>query len=1030
MKTISWNSRGLGNPRGVRTLRDLVRREDPEVLFLMETKMSSWQMERIRVSMGFGCCFTVPSEGRSGGLALLWKNEVNLSIKSFSFFHIDAKISEIDNGLEWKFTSLYRHPETEKRVETWSLLRTLNEDAYSDHLPIILIPSSSHNRYRQKLFRFEAMWVEDDECGDVISRCWNGATDNRPMDSFIDRLRICSRGLETWNKMKFGHYGNDRDQLIISYFQSLFQSEQQVPMEDLVFLEDLRGRVIDDMNVELTKDFTKEEVKEALNQMHPTKSPGPDGMPPLFFQQYWHIVGNAVTCAVLQLISKVLANRLKKVLNAVISTSQCAFVPGRIISDNILVAYEVVHFLRQKRKGKEGYMSIKLDMILSNGEPKGPIIPSRGLSQGDPLSPHLFLLCTEGLISLLKKAEEHGKITPVRIYSGAPRLSHLIFVDDSILFCKANVYENQRIQHLLHCYEQSSGQKINRGKTGIVFSTNVKPDTRQDILDLWEVQHSQQFEKYLGLPPLVGRAKYRAFSDIKHKVWKKLHGWKEKMLSVGGKEILIKAVALSIPTYAMNCFKLPSSLCAELEQLMEKFWWGQKKEEHKIHWMSWSKMCNTKQNGGMGFKDLRVFNEALLAKNGWRIMQNTESLLHKIFKARYFPKKHFLDAALGYNPSFVWRGIWGTKRKLQEGCQWRIGSGKEVRIWTDSWVPGFTSIAGQHISPSYYGNAELIGDESATVNSLFIANQRVWDVGKITAFFRPEVALHITKIVLSQDREDLIRWKKEANGTYTVKSAYRLFKDLSPGRQNGESSNVDLLRKMWKAIWSMKLPIKVRIFAWKAVKEILPTKSNLKKKKVLTEDGCVFCHAKNEDTLHALCSCPAIKEVWSLYFPSMVLMKEHDMFLDVVLRLQHNKRHDMLDLFFIICWSCWYRRNMKMFENKAMSIDAILGNALAMQKSYKELKNKPISIIRNQYRWELPPPGVFKLNVDGVFSSSGSIAGIGAIVRDSKGKVIMSAAKKECSAMTVVEVEALAILQGLQFCIHLGISNLVIESDS
>ncbi|XP_042952265.1 uncharacterized protein LOC122289326 [Carya illinoinensis] len=77
--------------------------------------------------------------------------------------------------------------------------------AYSDHLPIILIPSSSHNRYQQKLFRFEAMWVEDDECGDVISRCWNGATDNRPMDSFIDRLRICSRGLEAWNKMKFGH---------------------------------------------------------------------------------------------------------------------------------------------------------------------------------------------------------------------------------------------------------------------------------------------------------------------------------------------------------------------------------------------------------------------------------------------------------------------------------------------------------------------------------------------------------------------------------------------------------------------------------------------------------------------------------------------------------------------------------------------------------------------------------------------------------------------------------------------------------
>ncbi|XP_042953559.1 uncharacterized protein LOC122290089 [Carya illinoinensis] len=178
--------------------------------------------------------------------------------------------------------------------------------------------------------------------------------------------------------------------------------------------------------------------------------------------------------------------------------------------------------------------------VLINGEPKGLIIPSRGLRQGDPLSPYFFLLRTERLISLLKKAEVNGEITPVRICREAPRLSHLLFADDSILFWN-------------------------------------------DILELWGVQQSQQFEKYLGLPPLVGRANYRAFSDIKHKVWKKLQGWKEKMLSAGGKEILIKAVTLSIPTYAMNCFKLLSSLCFELEQLMANLWWGQMKKEHKIH---------------------------------------------------------------------------------------------------------------------------------------------------------------------------------------------------------------------------------------------------------------------------------------------------------------------------------------------------------------------------------------------------------------------------------------------------------------
>ncbi|XP_042974660.1 uncharacterized protein LOC122306292 [Carya illinoinensis] len=121
---------------------------------------------------------------------------------------------------------------------------------------------------------------------------------------------------------------------------------------------------------------------------------------------------------------------------------------------------------------------------------------------------------------------------------------------------------------------------------------------------------------------------------------------------------------------------------------------------------------------------------------------------------------------------------------------------------------------------------------------------------------------------------------------------------------------------------------------------------------------------------------------------------------------------------------------MKMFEEKVVNIEAIVGNALVMQKSYKELKSKPVSAIRQQCRWESPPSGVFKLNVDGAFSSNGSVSGIGVIVRNSKGEVIMSAAKKELSVMTAVEVEALAIIRGLQLCIDLEIQNLVIESDS
>ncbi|KAF5447276.1 hypothetical protein F2P56_032842 [Juglans regia] len=121
---------------------------------------------------------------------------------------------------------------------------------------------------------------------------------------------------------------------------------------------------------------------------------------------------------------------------------------------------------------------------------------------------------------------------------------------------------------------------------------------------------------------------------------------------------------------------------------------------------------------------------------------------------------------------------------------------------------------------------------------------------------------------------------------------------------------------------------------------------------------------------------------------------------------------------------------MKIFEEKCVSAAADVGNALAMQQSFKELKCKPVLVVKNYCRSEFPPPGSFKLNVDGALSSNGLIAGVGVILRDSKGEVMMSAAKKEQGGLNAVEIEGLAILHGLQFSNHLGIHNLVIESDS
>ena len=353
----------------------------------------------------------------------------------------------------------------------------------------------------------------------------------------------------------------------------------------------------------LLSDFSVEEIKIALFQMGPTKAPRPDGMNALFYQKFWHIMGDTVVNAVLdylnggymvpeinythivlipkikssqkisdfqsislcnviyKIIFKVLANRLKQILPYVISPTQSAFVPGRLITDNVLVAYETLHTMHGRKKGKKGSCALKLDIskaydrvewdflrgimeklgfptmwvdrvmgcvttasfsVIINGTPYGNIIPSRGLRQGDPLSPYLFLLCTEGFNSLLQKAEMERRIKGVSICRRAPRISNLLFADDSLLFCQANKQEVKEVKEILQVYASASGQSINLEKSLVYFSGNTVLEQKNRIKDVLGVKEVERFDTYLGLPTLVGRAKYHTFSNLKDRVWKKL----------------------------------------------------------------------------------------------------------------------------------------------------------------------------------------------------------------------------------------------------------------------------------------------------------------------------------------------------------------------------------------------------------------------------------------------------------------------------------------------------------------------------
>ena len=268
---------------------------------------------------------------------------------------------------------------------------------------------------------------------------------------------------------------------------------------------------------------------------------------PKYITEYRPIsLGNVVS----RIISKVLVNWIKQMLPNVISNSQSTFVPNRLIIDNTTIAFELLHRMRNRRKGKKGHMAVKLDIskandrvewgflqrimlkiglpdqwvnlametvrttsysTLINGEAKGFITPTLGIKQGDPLSPYLFLLCVEDLSSLIRRAMENQNLKGVLSCNGRVKISHLLFVDNSLLFCEATTIECQSLLDILALYERASGQAINRQKTTLFFSPNTKQQVKLTIQNMLRAQIMTNCERYLGLPMVGGKSKVSTF---------------------------------------------------------------------------------------------------------------------------------------------------------------------------------------------------------------------------------------------------------------------------------------------------------------------------------------------------------------------------------------------------------------------------------------------------------------------------------------------------------------------------------------
>ncbi|XP_019167556.1 PREDICTED: uncharacterized protein LOC109163258 [Ipomoea nil] len=594
----------------------------------------------------------------------------------------------------------------------------------------------------------------------------------------------------------------------------------------------------------------------------------------------------ALSNVVYRIMAKMIANRMTPLMGGIISESQSAFIPGRLITDNILVAAEVGHYLHRKQCGSAGWSALKLDMskaydrmewpflkkmmtvmgfdehwirlimlcvttvrysIMINGEVGGSVTPTHGLRQGDPLSPYLFIICAEGLSMLLQRAQMDGAIHGCRVARGAPPVSHLFFADDSLLFFKANIQEAAVIKQCLVRYEKLSGQMVNYNKSNICFSRNTQMAQRQHVAWCLGVELASNFGKYLGLPSFIGRNKRAVFAYIEDKIRQRIGSWNKKLLSQAGKEVLLKSVAQSMPTFSMSVFLLPESVCLSIQRTMNKYWWGTR-ADRGIHWKAWDKLCIPKKYGGLGFKDLRAFNLAMLGKQAWRFLTEPTTLVARIYKARYYPTTTFIDATIGNNPSHCWRSIMATHDLVCAGVRRRIGNGRDTLIWGHPWLSDDPSPLVQTHMPE--------GLRQALVSGLVDQDTGTWDPHILNDLFVPEDVSRISRILISPDYDDTWYWKGDTQGIYTVKNAYRHIM--------GDYSDDPGAFDKWVTLWKLRVPPKWKTFLWRAVSGILPTTDNLIVKRVEVDPICPMCGNTQENIMHVLVLCDYSKMVWNI----------------------------------------------------------------------------------------------------------------------------------------------------------------------